>query len=238
MKTPDKTTKRGYDPKDDEEFSGDALSTLHDAQNEVQWLVDRGYNIKSVVDLAGNHHQLSARQRFALQRTIANSLQYIKREASRLQKDDVRGKSLNIDGFNLIIVLEAALSGSPVFLGKDGVLRDLAGLRGTYRIIDKTDLALSLIGKAMSGLSIQNAAFYLDKNVSNSGRLKSRIQSYAVKWKTPVETFLIPDVDAVLSKMECVVTGDSAIIDQCVSWVNLSRFIVDEYIKNAWIVSL
>jgi hypothetical protein len=38
--------------------------------------------------------------------------------------------------------------------------------------------------------------------------------------------------------MERVVTGDSIILNECKSWFNLSRKIVDDYIKDAWIVNL
>lgn len=89
---------------------------------------------------------------------------------------------LNIDGFNLIITLEVALSGSPILLGKDGVFRDLAGLRGTYRLIDKTDTALNLIGKILRELNVPWVRFYLDSPVSNSGRLKSKILGLSEQW--------------------------------------------------------
>ena len=231
-----KTIKRGYDPSDRTDFSGEAMAILHKAQAEIQWLLDRGYNMKSVINLTGNHYQLSSRQRTAIQRTTAAAPHYAGRETSRLTISAVRGGCLNIDGFNLIIILEVALSGSPVFLGKDDVLRDLAGLRGTYRLIDKTDQALVLIGKTLTDLSISEAIFYLDENVSNSGRLKGRILEYADEWGIPVEVDLVPDADMILAKMSNVVTGDSMILDECVSWLNLSRIIVDEYIKEAWIV--
>lgn len=54
-------------------------------------------------------------------------------------------ETVHIDGFNTVITLEVALSGSPVFYCRDGALRDLAGLRGTYRVIDKTQEAIELL---------------------------------------------------------------------------------------------
>ena len=53
----------------------------------------------------------------------------------------------------------------------DGNIRDLAGLRGTYKLIDKTDRAIDLIGQELEKLKVSKAVFYLDKPVSNSGRL-------------------------------------------------------------------
>lgn len=49
----------------------------------------------------------------------------------------------------MIISIEVALSGGTLVIGSDGNIRDLAGLRGTYKIIDKTEEALNLIGKIL-----------------------------------------------------------------------------------------
>ena len=145
---------------------------------------------------------------------------------------------LNIDGFNIIITLEVAMSGSPILLGKDGVFRDVAGLRGTYRIIDNTETALNLIGKTLKELHVPRVKFYLDSPVSNSGRLKSKILECSGQWGMPVEVELIPNVDSVLAGKERIVTGDSIILDECKSWFNLSRKIIEDHIQDAWVVDL
>jgi hypothetical protein len=38
--------------------------------------------------------------------------------------------------------------------------------------------------------------------------------------------------------MERIVTGDSVILDRCTSWFNLARKIIDDNIREAWIVSI
>jgi hypothetical protein len=230
--------KRGFDPDDIKNFSSENIKKLKIAQEEVQWLLDRGYKLKPIIELVGNHNQLSLRARTALQRTTSSTVECEKRKSTLLSFEHAKEGCLFIDGFNLIITLEVALSGSPVLLGKDGVLRDLAGLRGTYKLIDKTDIALELIGKTLKELSVPSVKFYLDAPVSNSGRLKSKIFEYSESWGIPVDVELLPNVDAELSHMERVVTGDSIILNECKSWFNLSRKIVDDYIKDAWIVDL
>jgi hypothetical protein len=61
---------------------------------------------------------------------------------------DLAGTVL-IDGFNTFITLEVALSGSLVLQCADGTLRDLAGLHGSFRIVDKTVAAVDLVLKAL-----------------------------------------------------------------------------------------
>lgn len=233
-----KNVKRGYDPDDEKIFSIKNNAKLKTIQEEIQWLLDRGYKMKQVIEFTGNHYLLSARARTALQRTISSTADYEKRISTMLPFECAKDGCLNIDGFNLIITLEVAMSGSPVLLGKDGVFRDLAGLRGTYRLIDKTDAALNLIGKALRELNVPMVKFYLDSPVSNSGRLKSKILECSGQWVMPVEVELIPNVDAVLAGKERIVTGDSIILDECKSWFNLSRKIIEENIQDAWVIDL
>jgi hypothetical protein len=229
--------RRGFDENDKRWFSNEAVLKLRIAQEEVQWLLDRGYKQDGAITFVGNHYLLSSRQRLALQRSTSTSLQYEKRKKRMLPIEDAKDGCLYIDGFNLIITIEVALSKSIVILGNDGVMRDLAGLRGTYRLIEQTDSALELIGKSFSELSVPKAKFYLDAPVSNSGRLYGRILEHADKWDMPVEVELVPNADVVLCNMERVVSSDSVIIDRCISWFNLSRKIINDYIKDAWIVS-
>ncbi len=233
-----KNVKRGYDPDDTKIFSKESIAELKIAQEEIQWLLDRGYKLKQIIEFTGNHYLLSSRARTALQRTTSSMAEYEKRRSTMLPFECAKDGCLNIDGFNLIITLEVAMSGSPILLGKDGVYRDLAGLRGTYRIIDKTDTAISLIGKTLQELSVPMVKFYLDSPVSNSGRLKTKILECSEQWGMPVDVDLIPNVDAVLAGKERIVTGDSIILDECKSWFNLSRKIIEDHIQDAWVVDL
>ncbi|NSW91915.1 MAG: DUF434 domain-containing protein [Firmicutes bacterium] len=232
-----KSTRRGFNPNDHKWFSHEAISVLKTAQEEIQWLLDRGYKPNVVIPFICNHYLLSARQRLALQRAVSSSFQNERRKHKMLPLETAREGCLYIDGFNLIITLEVALSKSPVILGNDGVMRDLAGLRGTYRLIRQTDKALELIKECFRELSVPEAWFYLDAPVSNSGRLRYKILEHADEWDIPVQVELVPDADYVLSKKDRIVTSDSTVLDKCISWFNLSRKIIGDYIKDAWIIN-
>lgn len=232
------TIRRGFDPDDSRWFSADAVALLRKAQEDVRWLLNRGYPMGSVTELVGGHYQLSARQRTALQRSTTTDRQCDGRQQKQLPLTHAKDDRILIDGFNLIILLEVALSGSLLILGMDGVLRDLAGLRGTYRLIHQTDRALSLIGQTLEKQAIPAAVFYLDANVSNSGRLRQRILEHALTWSLPVTVELVPNADTCLINHERVVTGDSFVLDGCISWFNLAWQIVSDEIPDAWIVRI
>ena len=166
-------SRRGYVPEDEKQFTGKQLELLQKAADEVQFLLDKGYDIKPVTTFVGNHYMFSERQRLALARSVS-AKEYVQTRSSKELLQNRKGlipKIVHRDGFNTIITLEVALSGSPVFYCRDGVLRDLAGLRGTYRIIDKSREAVELLLRQLKSLNISNAVFYLDAPVSNSGRL-------------------------------------------------------------------
>lgn len=231
-----RTAKRGVDPEDERWFSKEALIKLHSAYEEIYYLLNRDYKISSVVDLVGGHYQFSVRQRNALLRATSSEEQLKARKEKQLKLSDARGQEIHIDGFNLIITLEVALSRGVLIMGGDRTLRDLAGLRGTYSIIDKTVEAIELIGKLLNEIEPAAVKFYLDSPVSNSGRLKGKIIEQASSWNFPVEVELAPNADPILSKQGNVITSDSVILDDCRSWLNLSGEIVTQYISKAHIV--
>ena len=161
-----------------------------------------------------------------------------KRSGGKMGKSDERNprsESLALDGFNTIITLEVALSGSLLLLGMDGTIRDLAGLRGTYRIVDKTEKAVRLLLSRLEALKVREAVFYLDQQVSNSGRLRGLLLELGVEYSTEIRAELHPCVDGLLSPMEGVVTSDAIILDKCGSWYNLNRDIVTRSIPDAWL---
>jgi hypothetical protein len=231
-----KSVRRGFVAEDYKWFSEEAVKELRIAHEEVQWLLDRGYKSETVIDLVGQQHQLSSRQRTALQRASSSRNQCRRRKRTMLPLEAAQEGCLHIDGFNLLIVLEVALSGSVLILGNDGVLRDLAGLRGSYKIIAQTEKALYLIQHLLENLAVPEVKFYLDAPVSNSGKLKKLILEHAAGWAMPASVELVPNADTILLILDRIVTGDSLLLDKCFSWFNLSRKIVEDYIREAWIV--
>lgn len=229
---------RGPHQKDARLFGPEALPLLRTAAEEVVWLLGRGYPVGTVVDFVGSRHQLRTRQRVALTRTLCSEVVRQRREAQERPAEAMAGETLHIDGFNLVITLEVALSGGVLLVGHDGAIRDLAGLRGTYRLIDVTDEALALIGRALAALRPASVIWYLDRPVSNSGRLRERIISTAADWPVETEVRVVPNPDRVLVGKELVVSADAVVIDTSANWVNLLAWIVARYIPTVWRVSL
>ena len=229
------SVKRGYIPNDITEFGPEAEGKLKAACTELCFLLNRGYPVKAASTFVGNHHLLSERQRLALARiTSTDSAIETRRQTMLTQVPP----ELVLDGFNTIITLEVALSGSILIEGMDGTIRDMAGLRGTYRIVDKTVRAVELLLSHMVSLGIRRAHFYLDQQVSNSGRLRALILEKAERIGIEVQVELHSTVDKQLYDLDNVVTSDAIILDHCRSWYNLNRNIIEQEIPDAWILRL
>lgn len=233
----DKKTKRGFDESDKKWFSKNELLRLKKAHEEIKWLLDRDYKIDSVVTFIGDRYQFSLRQRNALKRSTSSSDDSRKRKLKELTIEEIKDNRLNIDGFNLIINLEVALSGGTLIMGNDNNLRDLAGLRGTYKLIDKTELALDYIYKFLRANEINHIKFYLDAPVSNSGRLKIKILEYAKKYSIDTIVALVNNADIALENLEYVVSSDAVVIDKSKNYFNMSTYIINQYIEDANIVN-
>ena len=230
MLMPEKV-RRGFVPSDKKEFSSESLVILRSAQRDIVFLLNRGYGAERSIRFVGDHYQLSSRQRMALFRAAASESS-LRARLARQQKNSVRGETLHIDGFNIVIPLEIALSGGTLLLCMDGTVRDLAGLHGTYRLIDKTDEAINMIGHAIKKRGATAAVFYFDSPVSNAGRLAQRVREVLSGFPFSVSAYAEPHVDKVLSGKSNVVSGDSVIISHCKSWINLTREILADEIPD------
>lgn len=224
--------KRGFVPEDERNFSPEALQLMRTASRHIRYLINEGYDLKSASTFVGNHYMLSERQRLAIMRSMATDDQVAARKNRQLQIEELAGQEVWIDGFNTIITLEVILSDSIFFSCMDGTLRDLAALRGTYRLIPETDRAEKLMSDTLEEAKVQTVRVLLDEPVSNSGRLKAKIADIAERYPFELDIRIQKDVDRELYNRERVVTSDSIILDHCASWVNLTAQCLTKDIKS------
>ena len=215
--------KRGYVPEDERNFSAEAVEKMRTASRHISWLLDEGYDLKQATVFVGNHFLLSERQRLAIMRSVASRQQILERKRKRVSIEALAGKEVWIDGFNTIITLEVLLSDSLLFVCMDEAVRDLAALRGTYRLIPETAEAVMMLFDVLQEARVSKVNILLDEPVSNSGRLKTLIAETAEgNYAFDLNIQICRDVDRTLYQKEYVITSDSVILDHCVSWVNLT----------------
>ncbi|MHC4664902.1 MAG: DUF434 domain-containing protein [Planctomycetota bacterium] len=236
---PDKRTHRGPHPQDEKLFAPRTIENLRTAIADFSLLLTKGYAEKSSLKLVGDRFALTERQRLAVMRSACSDQQLASRSGRRVEIETLAGSHLVIDGYNLLITIEAAMSGGLVLKCRDGCLRDLASIHGTYRKVTETIPAVHLIGQFLDQIGIAYAKWLLDSPVSNSGRLKTLIAELAGQnnWNWEIE--LLPSPDFELARTDLtVVTSDSAVLDRCKTWVNLARAVIEQELPRARLVDL
>jgi hypothetical protein len=152
---------------------------------------------------------------------------------------DLSGRPLWIDGYNLLTSIEAALAGGVLLLARDSSLRDMASMHGSWRKVEETAASIQLIGRLLAEAGVSESIWFLDRPVSNSGRLQSLLREAASEQSWRWDVHLVPDPDPVLAgATETVATADGEVLNQCRSWINLARITVERFVPSPWFVDL
>ena len=236
---PDARRHRGPHPEDAELFAPAVWPALRAALADLSWLLSRGYAEPSALKLVGDRFQLTERQRIAVMRSACSDQALQHRRQKQVPAEELAGERLDIDGFNVLTTVEAALAQGVILGGRDGCYRDMASMHGSYRKVDETAPALTLIGEVLSEFRPVACCWYLDRPVSNSGRLRARLERLAAERDWPWQVELAHDVDSVLAASPHIVaTADSVILDRCARWCNLASEILGRRLPDVTVVML
>lgn len=169
------------------------------AYEDYKYLLNRGYNRKSALDLVTSRYNLNTKERLLLYRcTHSNEeIQQIKEKIVSLPID------IALDGYNLAITLLSAIYNDEIFLCDDGFFRDL-GL-GKRKNDDEIYDALLLISEF---LNYKNISFkiFLDSQISKSGELAKRLRNLGL------EVNVVNKVDKELIIKEDVISSNDFVI--------------------------
>ena len=237
---PDSRHHRGPHPEDARLFgTAESQRTLRLAAGDLAWLLGRHYAPGAALSLVGNRYQLRQRQRHALRRAVAAPAVARARRARQVGAEALAGGSLQVDALNQLITIEVALAGGVLLRGHDSAWRDLASVHGTYRTVEETTLALQALGTWLAPMGIKEVTFFIDAQVSNSGRLAGIMRTLAAAHGWPWQAILVPSADTVLRQTpEIVATSDSSILDHAARWFGLAAAVVPCVAPHAWCVDL
>lgn len=226
---PTPVSHRGAHPEDPDQFGIDEVGRLQKAVRDLSWLRSRGYGENSIRKLVGDHYRLKRRQRNAVIRSAATDAEVRTRSESRCSIEELEGETVHVDGFNVLITVEGALGGAYLFVGRDGALRDVDPIRGSYRTVEETQPAVEHIGQLLQGAGATGVVWHLDEQMSNVGRLVTRLWHAAETNGWPWMVEVKEDVDAALveaGESGVVTTSDSGILDAVSCWINLPGAVV------------
>ncbi|MDX9971464.1 MAG: DUF434 domain-containing protein [FCB group bacterium] len=225
---PQHQTHRGQHPEDARLFDPSQHPLLRAGVADYSFLLTRGYSNDAALKLVGDRYQLDVRQRRALLRAACSEESLQRRAAHCIPLEKLRGEPLIVDGYNLLITAESILAGGVLIRGRDGCVRDMASIHGSYRRVVETLPAIALLGRILTGLAPHSVRWVFDAPVSNSARLRALMLAEALRHGWPWEVELDTGVDPRLAAAEeIVITSDGWILDRAARWANLADRLVE-----------
>jgi len=206
---------------------------LREAACDFRYLLNRGYPRKASLELVGNRYRLTLDERHLLHRGVFSDEDSQRRKAKKISLRGVRDRDLAIDGHNVLITLEAGLSGRPLILGDDGFVRDISGLSGNYRKSNVTQEALHLLLHALKRIKPSYTLFLLDAPISGSGILASEIRKQMGQEAIPGNAQAMKVPERILLEFSGVVaTSDTAILDRAKMAVDIAGTLLKQ--RGLW----
>ena len=233
------TRNRGKHSSDDKWFADKWQPVFKEAVDDLCYLLSRGYTENTALQVVGNRYKLNKRQRTAMLGMSSSDQDISIRKKSRCPRSKLKNRKVEIDGFNLLILLESALSGAYIFKGRDGTFRDISGVHGSYKRVVKTEEAILLVGHALNKIGVKSATWFLDKPISNSGRLKSKLLDLSALHQFNWQVELVFSPDKVLAKSDTIViSSDGWILNHAKAWFNLSAYLIENYLKESNVIDV
>ena len=194
---------------------------LIEAYKDLKYLLNRGYRKSVALNFVANHYRLTAEERHLLARCVFPDSWIEEVRRKLLSPEEIRGKTIGVDGFNVLITLESLLNGKAI-LCEDGLVRDLAYLR-KYRLHAKTWDNLRLIVSTLSELSPRKAVFFYGRSVPKSGLIRVMTAELLEEFGVPGEVRLVKSPDFELKAFDVVATADIGVVGKVSGVFDLAR---------------
>jgi len=203
------------------------LNFLQKAAEDFRYLLNHAYPRKAALELVGNRYQLTSDQRHLLHRGVFSDLDAKVRRKKKILPNQIRGCDLVIDGHNVLITIEAGLSGRPLVLGDDGFMRDISGLSGNFQKTERTAQALQLLLDLLKRVKPRQTLFLFDSPISRSGELALEVRGRMQKENLPGDAMAVRVPEKILIGFPgTVATSDTAIIDRSHKVADLAGYVL------------
>jgi hypothetical protein len=215
------------------------LRDLQKAAEDFRYLLNRAYPRKASLELVGNRYGLTFDERHLLHRGVFSDADSVTRHKKTISPKAIRNQDLAIDGHNVLITIEAGLSGRPFILADDGFVRDISGLSGSFKKTEMTEKTIRLIVTFLKKWKPRHTLFLFDAPISKSGVLAQELRASLKKEGIPGDALAVKVPEEILIGFQGVVaTSDTAIIDRSERVIDLAADIIRAKIGSMSLVKL
>lgn len=217
--------------KDGKTVKGGTLRpALREAAADYRWLLDRGYPDQPSIKLVGDRYQLTGIERAMLFRGVFSGLDSERRsgllEDTRGLLEAGQGKSLIVDGHNVLFTVWNYLNGRPMVRGSDGFIRDIGGTHTRLPHDERFERLAHVLCECLMHSRLTEATILLDEPLPWSREHRATIEKH---WNELRETSpeagtygrltvkTEPHVDAAVAAVSdaVIATSDTGIINRC-----------------------
>ncbi|MDO8871002.1 MAG: DUF434 domain-containing protein [Methanobacteriaceae archaeon] len=204
---------------------------IKNASLDLRYLLNQNYRKKVALKFVANHYLLDKNCRNCLARSVFSDSVSQSRKSKLVNLEDIKNSIIFLDGYNVIITVESILNNDKIVLADDGIIRDTQAVFGKYKFREITISALSLIFDCISHHRPKYMEFYLDRQVSFSGKLAQEIEAMMENYDLNGRSILSNNTDYRLvqecGKSLCIMgTSDGVIIDKVEKVVDIPHFIL------------
>ncbi len=193
---------------------------------DLRYLLNRGYHKAPALNFLANRWQLTSLEREILTRAIFSKDEALFRRRHKVLVKELRGRHLAIDGHNVLITVESALKGLPVFLCDDGFVRDASRLSRRFRPSVHTQEALKALVKALKNLPLKGGRIYFDAPLSKSGELAALCRKMVQEAGLLFRCETVTSADQALKGVELLASSDAVLIEQAQETFDLGAYVL------------
>ena len=187
---------------------------FRNAVKDYYYLINRNYPERGSLKLIGDRYRLDRDQRTILYRGISDQTKADNRCARLV--NNIKGKNIIIDGYNVLFTLLNYRLGRILFISYDNILRDAGSLHGKLRgeklFLECTEQLI----KNLLKISPEYVQIYIDSPVSHSAKHCRMLNSLMKDRNLPGNCEVVRSADFLLKNSDegILATSDSVIIDK------------------------
>ena len=204
-----------------------APKALREADRDLRYLLSRGYPRELGLKLTGDRWGLDAPARQVLRRGAFAPEEAAARRERLRPLAAAAGQAVGLDGHNVLITLESALTGALLVAADDGVIRDIGQRGRRFGPGPDTERAAGLMIDALVRAGASQALILLDAPLSRSGQLAARLREMLAAAGLAGAARAVAAPDRELAGFPgLVASGDSALIDAAARPLDLAGEII------------